>query len=71
MDYRNMRREELKAELERLQRDLADLEEAIGFNLIHTSAHISGRQVRKDEDCLDALREQIAVVRKFLDSSKV
>lgn len=69
MDYREMSRDELGAEMERLQRDLADLEETIGFNLINTSAHISGRQVRKDEACLSALREQIAVLRQILDSS--
>jgi len=69
LDYRDMSREELEGRMERLQRDLADLEEAIGFNLINTSAHISGRQVRKDEACLTGLREQIAVLRQILDSS--
>jgi hypothetical protein len=70
LDYKDMRREELEAQMERMQRDLEDLEETIGFNLINTSAHISGGQVRKDEACLTALREQIAVIRQLLDSSK-
>jgi len=61
-----MSRGELEDEMERLQRDLADLEEVIGFDLMNTSAHISGRQVRKDEACLAALREQITVVRRLL-----
>ncbi len=65
-----MRREELEAQMERMQRDLEDLEETIGFNLINTSAHISGGQVRNDEASLTALREQIAVIRQLLNSSK-
>ena len=58
-----MTREELEVALLRLQGDLEDFEETIGFNLINTSAHISGRQVRKDEACLTEIREQIAQVR--------
>lgn len=61
-------RKELEAELQRLRQDLADLEETIGFNLLNTSAHISGRQVRKDEESLSALRERIAGITRLLQA---
>jgi hypothetical protein len=63
-----MNRKELEAELQRLQHDLEDLEETIGFNLLNTSAHISGRQVRKDEESLSALRERIAGITRLLQA---
>ena len=69
LDYNAMTREELEVALLRLQGDLEDFEETIGFNLINTSAHISGRQVRKDEACLTEIREQIAQVRLLLEQA--
>jgi hypothetical protein len=63
-----MNQRELEAELQRLQHDLEDLEETIGFNLLNTSAHISGRQVRKDEESLSALREKIAGITLLLQA---
>ena len=71
MDYRTKSRCQLEAEMKRLQRDLEDLEEAIGVDLINTSAHISGRQVQKDEACLSELRERIDAIRKFLESANM
>lgn len=57
------RREEVEAEILRLEGDLQDLEEAIQFEYTFTSAHIGGRQVKRDEEDLTRLRLRIAQLR--------
>ena len=61
-----MGREELGSVLKDLQESLADLEETIEFNLTFSSAHIGGNQVRKDEESLRLLREEIARIQRLI-----
>jgi uncharacterized protein YktB (UPF0637 family) len=66
MDYNSMSKAELEAMLKRLQNNLEDLEETINFNFTYSSAHIGGNQVRKDEESLRKLKEEIERVKKIL-----
>ncbi len=61
-----MTKSELEAKLKSLKNELEDLEDTIAFNLMNTSAHIPGHHVRSDEELLQDLKEQIAVVEKML-----
>ena len=61
-----MTKSELEAKLKSLRNELEDLEDTIAFNLMNTSAHIPGHHVRSDEELLQDLKEQIAVVEKML-----
>jgi hypothetical protein len=54
------------AVLKDLRESLVDLEETMQFNLTYSSAHISGRQVSKDEESLRLLREEVARVEQFI-----
>ena len=54
----------MKTELQRLKAELEDLEETIAFNLMHTGAHIPGRQVREDDERLKELKEKISMLEK-------
>ncbi len=55
-----MTKSELEQKLKKLRNELEDIEEAIAFNLMNTSAHVSGKQVRKDAELLENLKEEIA-----------
>jgi hypothetical protein len=66
MDYKSVDTAELETLLARLQTKLEDVEETINFNLTHTSAHIGGREVRKDEESLGQLKEDIAIIKEVL-----
>jgi hypothetical protein len=73
MDYNSMSKAELETTLKRLQSNFEDLDETINFNFNYSSAHIGGGQVRKDEELLIKLREEIAEVIELLtkaDSGK-
>ena len=70
MDYSSMTREELELLLLRLQNDLEDLEETISFNLTHSSAHISGGQVKKDEESLAEIRDRIVHIQQLLEETE-
>jgi hypothetical protein len=59
-DYGSMSKTELGEALKDLRESLVDLEETMQFNLTYSSAHISGRQVSKDEESLRLLREEVA-----------
>lgn len=61
-----MKKKDLESALRRLEADLEDLEETMSFNLSYTSAHIGGAQVRKDEEALGELRQEIARIRTLL-----
>ena len=67
-DYAALSRPGLEGELKKLKSELEDLEDAIAFNLINTSAHIPGKQVRKDKELLRDLKEEIAVIEKMLEA---
>jgi hypothetical protein len=45
--------------LARLKIELEDIEQAINFNFTFSSAHIDGREIRKDEEILRRLQEKI------------
>jgi hypothetical protein len=66
MDYNSMSRAELESALKRLQSNFDDLEETINFNLAYSSSHIGGEQVRKDEELLRELKEEILRVKELL-----
>ena len=66
-DYTSLDRPALEAELKKLKGELEDLEDAIAFNLMNTSAHIPGKHVRRDEELLRGLKEDIATIEKMLD----
>jgi hypothetical protein len=66
MDYNSISKAELENILERLQNNFEDLEETIKFNLNYSSAHIGGNQVRKDEESLRKLKEEIERVKEIL-----
>ncbi len=59
----------LEARLKRLKEDLEDMEETLSFNLLHSSAHIPGRQVRQDEECLEELKKEISRIEKILSDT--
>ncbi len=61
-----MNKNDLQLELKRLRDCLEDLEETMQFNLTHTSAHISGQQVKKDEESLGMLKHEIATLEQIL-----
>jgi hypothetical protein len=64
-----MTKSELEQRLKRLKDELEDLEDAIAFNLMNTSAHIPGGHVRKDEELLEELKKKIAGIEKELNES--
>ena len=66
MDYISVDTAELETMLARLKTELEDLEEAINFNFTFTSAHIGGREVRKDEEILRLLKEKILRIKEVL-----
>ena len=59
-------RDEIETEILRLQDELDDLEEALHFEYTYTTAHIGGRQVRRDEENLTRLRSKIADLQALL-----
>jgi hypothetical protein len=61
-----MSKAELEVALKRLQSNFDDLEETINFNFTYSSAHIGGNQVRKDEESLQKLKEEIVRVKQIL-----
>lgn len=61
-----MKKTELETMLKRLQNDFEDLEETINFNFTYSSAHIGSNQVRKDEERLRKLKEEIEKVKEIL-----
>jgi hypothetical protein len=65
-DTRGVKKKDLESALRRLEADLEDLEETMRFNLSHTSAHIGGGQVRRDEETLEQLRQEISRIRELL-----
>ena len=68
MDYDSMSRIALESVLDHLQRNLEDLEETIRFDYNFTSAHIGGHRVKKDEEGLAKLKEEISRVQVILYS---
>ncbi|MEW5746611.1 MAG: hypothetical protein AB1805_14360 [Nitrospirota bacterium] len=66
MKYATMSRVELEAALKRLRHDPEDLEETISFNLMFTADHIGGSQVRKDQESLMKLKEEIERIEALL-----
>jgi hypothetical protein len=69
MDYSSLSKTELDLILKRLQSSFEDLEETINFNFAHSAAHIGGGQVRKDEESLIKLKEEICKVKKYLSKT--
>ena len=61
-----MNKNELQLELKRLRDNLEDLEETMEFNFKHSSAHISGEQVRKEEESVSMLKHEIATIEQIL-----
>jgi hypothetical protein len=62
-----MTKSELEKKLKGLRDELEDLEDAIAFNLMNTSAHIPGGHVRKDEELLEELKKKIAGIERELN----
>jgi len=65
-DYDSMSKTELGSVLVKLRDNLADLEETVQFNLTYSAGHISGQQVRKDEESLRLLKEEIERVEQLM-----
>lgn len=68
-DYTLMNKNELQLELKRLRGNLEDLEETMQFNFTHSSAHISGEQVKKDDEILSMLKHEIAAIELLLSQT--
>ena len=66
MDCNSVDAAALETLLARLQTEPEDLEETINFNFTYTSAHIGGREVRKDEERLGQVKEKIAMIKELL-----
>ncbi len=66
MDSDAMSKAELELNLRRLKDNLEDLEETIHFNFAHSAAHIGGGQVRKDEESLSLLKDEICRIEELL-----
>jgi len=66
MDYNSMSRTELESVLDHLQRNLEEMEEMIVFDYNFTSAHIGGHRVKKDEERLAKLKDEISRVQRLL-----
>lgn len=69
MDYNSMSKAELELTLKRLKSNYEDLEETINFNFAYSAAHIDGGQVRRDEESLRELKEEIVKVKAFLSKT--
>ena len=69
MDYSSLSKTELELILKRLQSSFEDLEETINFNFTHSAAHIDGSQVRRDEESLRELKEEICKVKESLSKT--
>jgi hypothetical protein len=65
-DYSSMSKADLQLALKNLRENLVDLEETVQFNLTYSAAHISGQQVRKDEESLRLLKEEIDRVERLM-----
>jgi len=65
-DYSSMNKAELEAELRRLKDNLEDMEETFQFHMRNTSAHISGRVVKKGEQELERIGTEIKKIKKLL-----
>jgi hypothetical protein len=65
-DYNAMNMAELNLELKRLKDNFEDLEETVRFNFTYSSAHIGGEQVKKDEESLRRLKEEISIIEQLL-----
>ncbi len=61
-----MSRAELESVMDHLQRNLEDIEEMIEFDYNFTSAHISGHRVKKDEERIAELKDNISQVQRIL-----
>ena len=68
MAYDSMSRIALESVLDDLKRNLEDLDETIKFDYNFTSAHIGGHRVKKDEERLSKLKEEISRVQEILYS---
>ncbi len=66
MNYEAMDRAELELQLKRLKSSLEDLEEMINFNLTYAGDHIGGGEIRRDEERLRELKEEIRRVEELL-----
>jgi hypothetical protein len=52
--------------VKRLKDNFEDLEETVRFNFTYSSAHIGGEQVKKDEESLRRLKEEISIIEQLL-----
>ena len=66
MDCNSVDPVELEKLLVNLCVELEDMEEAVNFNFTYTSAHMGGREVRKDEETLRHLKERIVQINEAL-----
>ncbi len=71
MDYNSMSGTELESVLYHLERNLEDMEEIIVFDYNFTSSHIGGHQVKKDEERLVKLKDEISRVQRLLHAKNV
>lgn len=69
MDCNSVSRAELELTLKRLKSNFEDLEETINFNFTYSVAHIGGGQVRKDEESLRKLKEEICRIEELLSKT--
>lgn len=62
IDYDVLSKPELEAILLKLRAELEDLEETITFYFSNSAAHINGGEVLRDEETLEELKSEIAMV---------
>lgn len=61
-----MSRDDLEAALERLRRNLEDLEETVQFNLLFSSAHIGSKEAKRDRESIEELKEEVRRIEALL-----
>lgn len=69
MKHNTMSRYELSRRLKRLKSDYEDLQETISFHFNYTSAHISSKKVKKDEELLEDIKQEICSIEALLSEN--
>ncbi|MBN2654984.1 MAG: hypothetical protein JXR79_07755 [Nitrospirae bacterium] len=69
MKYDPINREDLQKRLRMLMSDYEDLKETMSFHFNYTSAHISSKKVKKDEECLQSLQDEIRKIEDMLSEN--
>ncbi|MDX9715526.1 MAG: hypothetical protein RBT37_08895 [Dissulfurispiraceae bacterium] len=59
-------RDDLEQKLRMLKNDYEDLKETMSFDFNYSCAHISSKKVKKDEECLQRIKDEIERIEMLL-----